>query len=156
MAFFLLSSRFAHHSVSLAKHSEFSSRNCLHVCVCVNRHTHTHTHIYTLYTASAKYIYYIYIYINIRNISPPPPPETCFLVFDFFFFCTQRIGHFRIFTDIFANEFWSPGLWVQRRRWHRCPRLPAADGGRDARTSLRSTSIRYHWARVFLEWIVRR
>ena len=76
--FFLLGSRFAHHSVLLAKHSEFSSRNCLHVCVYKFTHTHihTHTHIYTLYTASAKYIYYIYIYINIRNISPTHPPPT--------------------------------------------------------------------------------
>ena len=80
--FLKLNSRFAHHSVLLAKHSEFSSRNCLHVCIQI--YTHTHTHIYTLYTASQN-IYYIYLYKYNEHFLHPPTPATCFLVFDFFF-----------------------------------------------------------------------
>lgn len=103
MAFFLLSSRFAHHSVSLAKHSEFSSRNCLHVCVCKSTHPHAHTYIHTVYCISKIYILYIYLY-KYKEHFPPATPRDMFLSVWFFFLLYTENRAFQNFYRHFRKR----------------------------------------------------
>lgn len=98
MAFFLLSSSFAHHSVLLAKRSEFFSRNHLCIYTYIYVYTHPHIHTHTVYCISKIYIYlYIYIYINIRKKSPSEVFRSVFL---------ELMGEEGIYVFLLLCIFW--------------------------------------------------